>query len=281
MRQILEVTLMLTGRKYFIRPRLTILPSCYNFMKRFWILLFTVLISVASLNAQKIDDIRVNRFVDLAGTIGMSQGTVSASYAYSRKLWRKRKWEVGLSGRWSTYVGSKTEFITAPARLARTNTTPFLIFFAGQNKESQDTLTVQRPFTNSINLALNFGYNFNSKWELGFNIDLIGYTIGRKSAAILTSNGDTRTEPSAKPATFNLLLTGDHDLGSLNSEFFLKYRVNKSWGIRAVYQFVFIEYVTQTIKQTAPDGTMVDRFRNKANTFGLGISYHLRTIRNL
>jgi hypothetical protein len=253
----------------------------FEAMKKSYVMLFVAVLCAVAVKAQKIEDIRVNRFFDLTGTIGASQGTVAASYVHNWKLWKKRKWEVGVSGRWNTYFGSKTEFITAPARLARTNTTPFLIFFAGQRKESQDTLTVQRPLTNSINLALNFGYNFNSKWNAGFNIDVIGFTFGRKSPAILTSNGITRTEPSAKPASFNLLLTGDHDLGSLNSEFFLRYKINDSWGIKAVYQFVFVEYVTQTIKQTAPDGTMVDRFRNKANTFGVGVSYHFKSIKNL
>jgi hypothetical protein len=243
--------------------------------------IFIFLISILSVRAQKIEDLRINRYVDLAATIGQSQGSVSGSYVHNWKLWKKRKWEAGFSARWSSYFGSKTEFITAPARLARTNTTPFLIFFAGQRKESQDTLTVQRPYTNSVNLAVNIGYNFSDRWSGGFNIDIVGFTFGRKSPAILTSNGETQTEPAAKPASFNLLLTGDHDLGSLNSEFFIRYHLNKSWSLRAIYQFLFVEYQTSTVKQVAPDGTIVDRFRNKANTFGLGVSYHFKTIRNL
>ncbi len=87
-------------------------------------------------------------------------------------------------------------------------------------------------------------------------------------------------EPAARPASFNLLLTGDHDLGSLNSEFFLHYQLNKTWGIRAIYEFLFVEYKTSSVRQIAPDGTIVDRFRNKVNTFGLGLSYHLKTFRN-
>lgn len=244
--------------------------------------LIIILLVLSNLvKAQKIEDIRINRYLDLAGTIGQSQGSASASYVHNWKLWKKRKWEAGFSLRWSSYFGSKTEFITAPAKLARTNTTPFLIFFAGQRKETQDTLTVQRPFTNSVNLAINIGYNFSEKWSGGFNIDLIGFTFGRKSPAILTTNGETQTEPAAKPASFNLLLTGDHDLGSLNSEFFARYHLNKKWSIRAIYQFLFVEYQTQSVKQIAPDGTVVDRFRNKANTFGLGVSYHFNSIRNL
>jgi len=126
----------------------------------------------------------------------------------------------------------------------------------------------------SLNLSANFGYALSSDWSLGFNIDLIGFSVGRKSSAILTSNGVTRNEPLAKPAVFNLLLTGDNDLGSLNSEFFLRYKLSPKWGLKAVYQFYFAEYKTNTVQQTAPDGTMVDRFRNKANLFGLGLSYH-------
>lgn len=249
-------------------------------MKNVYLFLIPIFICSA-LYAQKIEDIRASRYFDLAGTIGQSQGSVSASYVRNWKLWEKRKWEAGFSLRWSSYFGTKTEFITAPARLARTNTTPFLIFFAGQRKETQDTLTVQRPYTNSVNLAINIGYNFSEKWSGGFNIDVIGFTFGRKSAAILTSDGETQTEPAAKPASFNLLLTGDHDRGSLNSEFFLRYHFNETWSMRAIYEFLFVEYKTSSVKQIAPDGTVVDRFRNKANTFGLGVSYHLKTIRNI
>ena len=215
-----------------------------------------------------------NQFVDLAATIGSSQGAIAGSYIYNWKLGKKKKWEAGLGVRWTSYFGTKKEYITAPARLARSTTFPFIIVFAGQKIENWDTLTVQRPFTNSINFSANFGYNFNEKWNAGFNIDLIGYTFGRKTSAILTSNGITTTEPEAKPAAFNVLLTGDNDYGSLNSEFFLKYQLNKKWGIKAIYQFIFTEYKTKNVKQTAPDGTIVDRFRNKANTLGLGVSYH-------
>jgi hypothetical protein len=232
-----------------------------------------VLIKMVAANAQ-VKQQSHNRFVDLTGTVGSSQGAVAASYIYNWKLGQRKKWEIGLGARWTSYFGTKTEFVTAPARLARTTTFPFVIVFAGHKTENEDTLTVQRPFTSSINLSANFGYNFNTKWSAGFNIDLIGFTFGRTSSAILTSNGITRTEPEAKPASFNVLLTGDNDYGSLNSEFFLKYRLNDKWGIKAVYQFVFIEYKTKDIKQTAPDGTMVDRFRLKANTLGLGVSYH-------
>ena len=256
-------------------PNSTPLHLFYNSveMKKYLLATAIVFITIAT-HAQQKTLPRIDQFADFTVTIGQSQGSVAASYVYNWQLGKKKKWEAGLGVRYTSYIGTKRDFITAPGRLSRTTTTPFVIVFAGQKTENWDTLTVQRPFVNSINLSANFGYHFSSKWEAGFNIDLVGFSFGRISSAILTSNGITRTEPSAKPASFNVLLTGDNDYGSLNSEFFLKYKWADKWGIKAVYQFYFAEYKTNTIYQTAPDGSQVDRFRNKVNALGLGVSYH-------
>jgi opacity protein-like surface antigen len=236
------------------------------------LLVLYMLCSVSALQAQKIKSI--NQFVDFTGTVGKSQGTAAIAYVYNKRFGKNKKIEAGVGLRWTFYSGSKTNFTTAPARLARTTTVPFIIVFAGQKYENIDTLTVQRPLINSVNISINLGYNFSTRWNAGFNIDLIGFTSGRRTSAILTGNGITKNESMAKPTAFNVLLTGDNDYGSLNSEYFVKYKIDNRWGLKAVYQFLFVEYKTENIKQTAPDGTIVDRFRNKANNFGLGISYN-------
>ena len=218
-----------------------------------------------------------NEFVDLSGTIGKDQGTVALSYVHNWRTGKKKKFELGIGARWTTYFGTKKDFVTAgPASLTRTFTIPFLIVFSGLQEENIDTLQVQRPLVNAINASFNMGYHFTPKLYGGINIDVIGFTFGQKSSAVLTSNGTTQTEPSSKPAGFNLLLTGDHDKGSLNSEFFIRYQVADRFSIKALYQFVFVEYKTENIVQIAPDGTEIDRFRNKANNIGLGIVYHLK-----
>lgn len=236
--------------------------------------IFTLLFSAAtfvSVHAQN-----KNVFTDVTGTIGSKQGAASASYVHNWKLWERKKWEAGFGVRWTSYFGIKKDFVTAPAKLARSTTFPFVIVFAGQEIQNWDTLTVQRPFINALNISANFGYNFNSHWYGGFNIDVIGVSFGRNTSSILTSDGTTTTEASTKPSTFNLLLTGDNDKGTLNSEFFLKYRIDKRWSIKGVYQFLFTEYKTTSITQTAPDGTLVNRFRNKVNAVGLGVSYNFK-----
>ncbi len=238
--------------------------------------LLTTFISgtLLSANAQSSKNQAANRFADFSTVFGESETALSASYVYNWQLGKKKNWEAGLGLRLTSYFGQKKDFVTAPANLARSTTAPFLIVFADQLTQNWDTLQVQRPFSNSLNLSGNFGYNFSKKLSVGFNIDIIGFTVGRTTSAVLTSNGVTKTEIAAKPSPFNLLLTGDNDLGSLNSEFFLKYRIDNHWAIKADYQFLFVEYTTTTIKQTAPDGTMVDRFRNKSNLLGVGVSYY-------
>jgi len=245
-------------------------------MKKKTLLLAVLIMGLKISYAQQKDLPHFNQFVDLAATAGSNQGTIAGSYVYNWRLGEKRKFEIGIGGRVTSYFGTKKDFITAPAKLARTSTIPFLIVFAGQKEENFDTLNVQRPSVISFNFTGNMGYHLSERLYAGLNIDLIGFTVGKKTNAVFISNGVTTTEPDAKPAAFNALLTGDHDLGSLNSEFFLKYNINKQWSIRGIYQFIFIEYKTNTLKQVTADGTENDRFRNKANTFGLGVSYSFK-----
>ena len=245
--------------------------------KKFLYSLLLITLTAPVFAQQSFSTSKRNTFVDLTATGGSNQGTVAGSYVYNFRIGKNKKIEAGFGLRNTSYFGRKKDFITAgPARLTRTSTTPFLIFFAGQREENFDTLVVQRPFTNSLNATINLGYNINNKFYAGFNIDLIGFTLGSNASAVFKSDGKTTTEPTTKPHTFNLLLTGDHDYGTLNSEFFLKYKVADRWSVKAVYQFILIEYKTTTLEQTASDGTVITRFRNKANNFGIGVSYDLK-----
>lgn len=224
------------------------------------------------LKAQSLRPKNRNEFA-FSSTIGENQGALSLGYAHHWAIGKKQKFEIGLGTRVTSVIGRKIDYTTAPAKLARTNQIPFLIVFAGQSYENWDTLQVQRPLIFSLNATTYFKYNITNRISTGFNIDLFGFSIGRNSSAILTSNAITRTESIAKPTSVNLLLTGDLDRGSLNSETFVEYRFKNGLGIRLLYQFLFSEYQTTSIFQKAPDGTEVYRFRNKSNNFGLGISY--------
>ncbi len=244
-------------------------------MKHLFFVAILSLVCVNGINAQYNPKSKANRFADFTATVGNQEGAAALSYVYNWRLGKNKKLEIGIGARLTSYLGTKKDFITAPARLARSTSVPFLVVFAAQEEQNFDTLVVQRPLTFSANATVNLGYNFNSRLYGGFNIDLVGFTVGRTTSGVFKSNGTTTTEPAAKPSAFNLLLTGDNDLGSLNSEFFLKYKISSRVALKAVYQFLFVEYKTTTLSQTAPDGTSVNRFRNKSNQFGLGVSYAL------
>lgn len=248
-----------------------------NFIKHYFSTMIILLYCINCLAQNNKTEAPQNKFIDITGTLGQSQGSAAVSYVNNWKVSKNKKLELGLGLRYTLYTGVKKDYITAPAKYSRSNTIPFAIVFAGQEIQNWDTLTVQRPLTHSLNLTGNIGYYFSEKLYGGINIDLIGFTIGRNTSAIFKSNGNTINENISKPSSFNLLLTGDNDLGTLNSEFFIKYKLDNLLSIKAVYQFLFNEYKTTSVFQTAPDGTVVDRFRNKVNAFGLGISYNFNS----
>ena len=225
--------------------------------------------------AQQTNLARIHSFVDFTAAIGNQEGTTAFAYVRNWRLGKTKKLELGFGLRLTSYLGINKEFYTAPARFAWSSTVPFLGVFSGHEYQNVDTLTVQRPSTNSLNVSANVGYRFAKKWYAGLNIDLIGFTVGRTTSSTLVSNGSAIDEPVTKASSWNVLLTGDLDYGSLNSEFFVKYNISPRLNLKAVYEFLFIEYKTQSIHQTTPDGTEVYRFRNKANLLGLGLSYEL------
>jgi hypothetical protein len=216
-----------------------------------------------------------SRFADITGAFGSSQAVIYGAYVHAWKLGTSKKWEVGLGLRASSYFGVKKDFLTAPSRLSRASSVPFLVYFSKKQIQNIDTLTVQRPFTNSINISANAGYSIR-RWYIGFSVDLIGYTFGRTTSGILKSDGYTRTEANAKPAPFNLLLTGDNNYGTLNTEIFLRYKLSKDFSVKGTYQALAVEYKTSAITQNTPDGSTVNRFRNKTGNAGFGVVYHFK-----
>jgi hypothetical protein len=204
--------------------------------------------------------------------VGSSQGSLALSYFHDWKLGKSKKFGIGLGGRFTSYFGQNKYYTTAPARLTSGTTGPSAIF-QDDIVANIDSLLVSSPQVNALNLFLNLDYPLTSKLWVGFNIDVIGFSFGgtRQTNYI---NGATGKITDASPTAFNLLLVSDNDLGSLNSEFYLKYFLNEKWALKAGGQFLFTEYTTATQVQTYPEGN--DRFRNKALMFSFGVSYILK-----
>lgn len=213
-----------------------------------------------------------NNFYDATFAIGKQQGALAFSWSHVSRLGKKqKKLGVGYGLRLTSYFGKDQAYITAPARLTSRQTGPQVIFSKTYN-ESLDTIMFSKSQINSLNLALYFDYKIAPKLEIGFNIDAIGVSFGKRQTGRLISTLRPESLPeeqSAKPTSLNVLLVSDNDIGSLNSEFLLRYWVNRNIAVKAGFCFLFAEY--QTDQKLIFDN---DRFRNKVSMALIGISYN-------
>ena len=232
------------------------------------ILILCLLFSL-DLRAQS-EKIRIN-YADATFAVGSSQGTFSASFGRDWRMGKAQKFGLGIGGRFTTYLGQNQYYETAPAKITSGSTGPGIIF-QDNIPANIDTLLVSSPQVNALNIYINLSYQISKRFLVGFNIDAIGFSFGGSKTANYI-NGATGAITSAKPTTFNLLLVSDNDLGSLNSELYLKYEWKERWSIKGGIQFLFTEYTTSTKVQTYPEPN--DRFRNKTLMGELGISYRL------
>lgn len=201
-------------------------------------------------------DSRTVNYGSFSGAIGSSQGSVSVDYFHLWKFGKSKRIEIGLGGRFTSYFGTSKYYSSAPASLAA-------------DEKKSDSLLLQSPQVNALNLAINLGYRISPKFGVGFNIDAIGLSFGGKQNGSYI-NGNQGQATSAKPTSFNILLVGNNDKGSLNSEFYLRYFFKDRLAIKLAYQFLLTEYTADSEIQQLPKPN--DRFRNKASLFSLGIT---------
>jgi hypothetical protein len=195
-------------------------------------------------------------YASFTGAIGSNQGSVSLDYFHLWKFGKANKIEVGLGGRLTSYFGTSQYFSSAPESLAA-------------DEKKSDSLLLQSSQVNTLNLAINLGYRISPKFGAGFNIDAVGFSFGgNKDGSYI--NGNQGQAISANPTSFNILLVGNNDQGSLNSEFYLRYFFKEKLAVKLAYQYLFVEYTTDTKVQQLPEAN--DRFHNKASLFSLGIT---------
>lgn len=229
-----------------------------------------LLTSAANVAAQK--HFKENNFYEFTGAVGKHQGSLALSWTHLTGIGRgKKSLKIGYGARLTSYFGKDKNFITAPARLTSRQTGP-QVFFSKTYSESLDSVQFSSAQINALNITLNFEYAITARLEAGFNIDAIGFSFGRKQNGRLQSTLRPSTlseQQSAKPTTLNVLLVSDNDIGSLNSEFMLRYWLKDKIAIKAGFCFLFAEYKT--------DNRLIfdnDRFRNKASMAFFGISYN-------
>ncbi len=206
------------------------------------------------------------------GSIGGSEQALALSGLYNFNIAFRKRFKIGLGLRSSSYWGQGKYFETAPASLTTNQEGPQVIFVPSI-PQNIDSIKVGQSYTQSINAYLNLEYAISSKFDIGFNIDLAGITIGSASDISLVSSYVTNASSvrlSAKPTFDNLLLTSDNDKGSLNSEIYARYHVNDRWAIVGGASFLFSELKTDQKNYNFGN----DRFRRKALLGTIGVTWY-------
>ncbi|SFE82433.1 hypothetical protein [Thermoflexibacter ruber] len=211
---------------------------------------------------------KYNNYYDLAISVGKGIA-IAPSWSHFHKIGKRGKFQVGYGIRLTSFFGSKVEHITAPAKFTTANT-GLGVIFQETIEANLDTLTLEKIQVNAINININLQYAFSKQWEIGFNIDALGVSFGgtQKGTFVALSQGRNPSQETAKPTTLNLLLTSDNDIGSLNSELYLRYWFHTQWAVRGGLTFAFSEYTSS--------GKLVfdnDRFRAKILMLMLGITF--------
>ncbi len=222
------------------------------------------------------NDYRLNNYFDIGVSAGSGKFAAALAWSHLYAVGKKKqKFKIGYGARFTSFVGANKYYTTAPASL--TSTAQGLgTLFSEDIIANIDTITTSTTLTNSLNLAIYFQYDLSPKFDVGFNIDAIGFSFGpSKQFNVISSSFDAGQSPiqNGSPTSFNLLLTSDNDFGSLNSEFYLRYWITKKIGVRAGFTFLFSEYRTDQ-KLSFDNGRIEnDRYRYKASMALIAVSY--------
>lgn len=215
--------------------------------------LLCVIVTIA--DAQEIQ--KSSTYLEVGAALGSSTISGIGALHHDWNLGKKNRIVVGTGVRFTGFLGKDINFITAPADLS-------------VDDANIDTLLGPTPKIYSLNLLINLGYRVSEKLQVGFSIDALGVSFGPTGTPTYIRNDQSRTV-SAKPTSPNILLVGDNDRGSLNSHFYIKYRIGQHIGIKIAYQYLFNELKTSSEVQTIPQKN--DRFRYKSSSAFVGLNY--------
>jgi hypothetical protein len=167
-------------------------------------------------------------------SIGANGNDNAASLAYGNNwsLGKRQQWQLGFGARYTGYLGKQKNYQSAIPGYYR-------------NNEKMDTILVAKPQQNNIALFVNATYRIKQKFELGFNIDVIGASFGASQNAQFISN---KIETPAQVTTNSItaLLVEANDIGMIKAEYYVAYWAKPKWMIRFGVIDLYSEYKTAT-----------------------------------
>jgi len=223
-------------------------------------------------NAQNIWQ-RSSYTLTFSAAAGNKEALLTLAIGHNIGLGQSQRFKMGGGIRFNSYFAGSQQYITAPAKFTSTQQNLGTIF-SETIEANLDTVTIAKSQVNALNLYINLEYRLHPKWDIGFNIDAIGFSFGKKQSGTIQTSlppvGGTYAV-TAKPTRGNFLLTSDNDIGSLNSELFVRYHLAGNLALQGGVTFVFNEY-TATTKPVLDN----NRFRNKSLLPMIAISYNFK-----
>lgn len=218
---------------------------------------------------------RIDQTLDAGVSTNGEFTTAALSINRLHGLWQSRRFRIGYGLRFTSAFGTNTNYRTAPASLVKgPGGESVLGLFVKNIEDNIDTLRLPKTQANSLNVSLNLEYAISRRVNVGFNIDVIGFTFGPNQAGTFLANSPVRSSLSgtvqdAKLTSFNILLGDQSDRGSLNSEGYVRYRFSDRISLRGGIRFIVHEYTTQR-KLTFEN----DRFRSSNASGLLAVACH-------
>ena len=170
--------------------------------------------------------------VGLSGAIGSNFFAPSLFYQHSWRLGAKQRWDLTYGARVTSYFGSDIHHASAPPA-----------YYGDPTLE--DSVFVVSPRMSNVAIYVGATYSIKNKVPIGFNIDAIGYTFGGDLEGIYTGDGIS-TPVTVNPGSITALLVGPNDIGMLKAEFFVGYRINNNFTVRAGINNMYTEVRTPT-----------------------------------
>ncbi|WP_026998739.1 hypothetical protein [Eisenibacter elegans] len=198
-------------------------------------------------------------FADIsAAANGESSWQFSLSASRVHPVALQKRFSIGYGLRFSSFSGQTLNYISAPPALA-----------ADQTKQAQ--WRIEDPLVHFLNAEIHLHGQLSNRWEAGFNIDALGFGWGPARTGALFIDGQPQVERGS-PTRPNVLLIGNNDIGSLNANGYIGYRIAQKWAVLGSYSHIYTEY---TLDRAVPENFDNDRFRNKSWLIRLALRYHL------
>lgn len=217
----------------------------------FALLTLTIIASVFSFSfaqSNYLKRVEVDRTVGIAGKNFVAASAIQRIHQLA--MYKNIRFGIGYGLRYSISFVRNQSFIASPNKFA-----------------SDDRLAIMRSCINTLNADLHFQLSWG-KFDVGFNIDVVGVGFGKAQMGVFSIDGIETSRETARPTPFNILMGPFRDIGSLHSERYIRYWLNKKLAVKLALGRLFGEYTTLRKLNLGND-----RFRTIYKPIIAGISY--------